>query len=303
MYQFISRHGSSVTGVLSGWDRIVFRGTYRILCLAGGMMEYLWRASVLLKDFGAHAETMTATLLESSLAAAERHNRPVRYLASPSMNKEEVALGLLAESPVKSGLVCVLKSVELCKSYEIHRNRATRKLELRPKWRKCSHLYHYYLDPYWGLMNARIQTWFPFSVQVCLNGREWLAQKLTKQGIDYERHDNSFPWIENYAKAQRSFDGLLRLNWPTLLDRIADQLNPSAGSMFECFPVSYYWSAHQTEWATDISFCSPQALASFYPQLTWGAITGFSSPDVMRFLGRKHNPLFRRCRERFQRSS
>jgi hypothetical protein len=39
-------------------------------------------------------------------------------------------------------------------------------------------LYHYSIDPEWGWMNARLQTWFPFHLQVCLNGREWLAQQM-----------------------------------------------------------------------------------------------------------------------------
>jgi hypothetical protein len=56
--------------------------------------------------------------------------------------------------------------------------------------------------------------------------------------------------------------------------------------------VSYYWTAHQTEWATDVAFRSPAALAAIYPQLTWGALTSFSSPDVMRFLGRRFNSQF-----------
>ncbi len=43
-------------------------------------------------------------------------------------------------------------------TFEVHRNRAAKKLELRAKWGKCLHLYHYYLDPCFGLMNARIET-------------------------------------------------------------------------------------------------------------------------------------------------
>ena len=89
MEQFITKHREGVSGVLSGWDRIVFRGTYRILCVASGMMEYLWRAGVLLKEFGSHAEAMTRTLLEASLEAAERHKRPVLYLPSNATPKED----------------------------------------------------------------------------------------------------------------------------------------------------------------------------------------------------------------------
>lgn len=292
MDQFISKHRQGVIGVLSGWDRIVFRGTYRILCVASGMMEYLWRTSVLLRDFGVHAEAMTAELMQVSLAAAQRYQRPVRYLASSATNKEEVAREILEMQPVKEGLVCVLKCVEPCISYVVHRNRSVKKLELQVGHRKCLHLYHYFVDPSFGLMHARIQTWFPFSVQICLNGREWLARRMDRAGLSYERHDNSFPWIDDFAKAQRLMNALGKLNWRRFLDGIARRLNPAAGRMFAAFPVSYYWSAHQTEWATDVAWRSPQALASLYPQLAWGAITSFSSPDVMRFLGRGYNSRF-----------
>jgi hypothetical protein len=52
-------------------------------------------------------------------------------------------------------------------------------------------------------------------------------------------------------------------------------------------PLRHYWSADETEWATDIMFRSPTALANLYPSLIQHAMTTFSSPDVLRFLGRK----------------
>ena len=47
------------------------------------------------------------------------------------------------------------------------------------------------------------------------------------------------------------------------------------------------WSASQTEWATDVMFRDPSALAALYPALVKQATHHFASPDVMRFLGRK----------------
>ena len=47
-----------------------------------------------------------------------------------------------------------------------------------PRYRKCLHLYHYQVHPVFGFMHARIQTWFPFAIQICLNGREWLARAM-----------------------------------------------------------------------------------------------------------------------------
>ena len=43
MSQFIQKYEEKITGTLSGWDRIVFRGTLRMLCFADGMTGYLTR--------------------------------------------------------------------------------------------------------------------------------------------------------------------------------------------------------------------------------------------------------------------
>jgi hypothetical protein len=56
--------------------------------------------------------------------------------------------------------------------------------------------------------------------------------------------------------------------------------------------MDYYWSAYQTEWATDIAFKDPKALGSIYPALLRHAVHHFQSPDVMRFLGRKASGNF-----------
>ena len=55
-------------------------------------------------------------------------------------------------------------------------------------------------------------------------------------------------------------------------------------------PLRHYWSADETEWATDVMFRSPEALAELYPSLIRHAMTTFGSSDVMRFLGRQGLP-------------
>jgi hypothetical protein len=46
---------------------------------------------------------------------------------------------------------------------------------VQPAWRKCLHLYFYFLDRQLGLIHVKLQTWFPFPLQVYVNGHEWLA--------------------------------------------------------------------------------------------------------------------------------
>lgn len=127
----------------------------------------------------------------------------MKHLPSRQIGKEETARSIAAEEGITSGLVCVLTCVEPCWSFEIHRNRETKKLDLLPRPRKCLFLYHYWIHPVLGLLNARIQSWFPFPVQICLNGREWLARQMDAEGLKYARQDNCFPWIEDCARAQR----------------------------------------------------------------------------------------------------
>jgi hypothetical protein len=142
-------------------------------------------------------------------------------------------------------------------------------------------------------MSARIQTWFPFAVQVCINGRHWLANQLDRAGIKYWREDNCFPWIRNMKQAQRLMDRFLNIAWPRRLDRFAKALNPAHPKLFGPHPLQYYWSVYQSEWATDVMFEDDKALAEIYPALTRYAISALSSPDVMRFLGRKVPALCR----------
>jgi hypothetical protein len=82
----------------------------------------------------------------------------------------------------------------------------------------------------------------------------------------------------------------VQVAWPDLLDAIAHQRNPAREEMFRGFPVQYYWSAHQTEWATDLLFRDTRTLASLYPRLVQHGLTTFLNPGVMRFLGRNVPP-------------
>jgi hypothetical protein len=258
-----------------------------MLCFVDGMMGYLSRVGVLLKDFGEHAQAMTGRLIEASLATAQEARRPVNYLQSPNTRKDEYARNIALKDDIQSGLICVLTCVEPCKTYEVYRNRDKKILELKPRIRKCKFLYHYWIDPRFGFMSARIQSWFPFSIQVCINGRQWLSRRLDEAGLPYDRYENGFPWIDDFAKAQMIMDRMHQINWPRMLDVVARRLNPAHGRMFRGLGMSYYWSAFQTEWATDIAFPSPHALAKIYPQLVRGALATFGSRDVLRFLGKR----------------
>ncbi len=287
MQEFLSRYADKIIGVLSGFDRLVLRGTLRQLAYPEGLDRFLRYQHVLLKHFGSWAERLTEQVRTASEQVASTAHRPVIYLASSQVSKEQLAEKILREQPVDSGLIAVLSCVEPCMSYEIHRNRDNQRLELQAVPRKCLHLYHYLLDPQFGPMHVRLQTWLPFTVQICLNGRDWLARQLDGAGIGYTKRDNCFVALDDFATAQRLLDEQLRTHGPTGLDRLCTEVHPAYRDLFGNADIPYYWSVHQMEWATDVGFQSPAALAAIYPDLVHYAITQLRSPEVMRFLGRK----------------
>lgn len=287
MDHFIQKYEGNTIGVLSGFDRLVLRGTLRGLAFTAGMMNFLNRMGVLLKDFGAYVERTSQRLKEASCEAARRLQRPIVYLPSAQTRKEDMARQIAQRDGVREGLICILTCVEPCPTYEVHRDHTRTKLVLESRLRKCLFLYHYWIDAFFGFMHGRIQSWFPFGIQICLNGREWLARQMDQQAMAYRRQENCFPWIEDLPRAQKLMDRLPRISWPSILRRIARQLNPAQGEILGGAGMEYYWSVHQSEWATDILFKSPAALASIYPALVRGSMTAFSCGDVMRFLGKK----------------
>ncbi|HEV2330604.1 MAG TPA: hypothetical protein VGY56_17625 [Verrucomicrobiae bacterium] len=71
------------------------------------------------------------------------------------------------------------------------------------------------------------------------------------------------------------------------------QAHPLALEIGRPINQGYYWSARQTEYATDLMFKDAPSLAALYPQFLHHGIRSFASPDVLRFLGRARPNKFR----------
>ena len=97
---------------------------------------------------------------------------------------------------------------------------------------------------------------FPLQIQVCLNGHEWLARKLTARGIEHTKTDNGFARNDDLPRAQRLCDRIARLKGPQILNRYARQVVPQLeGMLCDC---EYDWVAAQAEHATDVMFKAVQ---------------------------------------------
>jgi len=294
MQDFINKYRDQINGTLSGFDRLVFRGSLRRLnygwwderlgaVVAHGMEQYLWQNHILFKDYLDHVKHVSQKVKLASVNPFESQGLPVQFLRDPSADKDEIARAIAAKRSVESGLVCALSSVELSPSFEHRSTHLVRRVK------PCQVLYQYQIHPQVGWMYARIQTWFPFNIQVGLNGREWLARQMDQQGLKYRQQGNCFVWIEDYEEAQKLMHRQLEINWADLLNGFAGELNPLHEGLFERYPASYYWTCYQSEWATDIVFRQGDSLKRLMPLLVRHGMLTYSSADVMRYFGRKVN--------------
>ncbi len=196
MQTFLQQHSDHIHGVLSGLDRVRFRGTLRSICYADGLSRYLGFLKVLLVAFKSFFDGTARRLkLATERLAATTPVGKVVYL-SGTIDKEAVVHDLIRQHAVAddfTGVIAVLSCVENCRSFQLYKNAATRMLELVSAQRKCLHYYIYLRHPRFGMMHIRLMTWFPMSVQICLNGREWLARQLDAAGIEYQRQTTAWP--------------------------------------------------------------------------------------------------------------
>jgi hypothetical protein len=283
---FVQRYQSDVIGVLHGWDRLRLQGTLRSLYYAPVMEQYLRKAGVMWKDFKTFATTLTGRIRRAAEELAKQQQRPMIYLASSRASKEEEARQIQKRDRIKTGLIAIMSCVEPCRRWSMRGNQATKKLELSIEWGKCIHLYFYWIHEELGFLHLRLQTWFPFLIQVCVNGREWLGRQMDKAGIAYRREENCFPWIGDVRGAQKLMEQQQGTDWPSVLGGLVKQCHPLHEEISRPIEREYYWTAAQSEYATDVMFRNRGALERIYPSLVHHAVMSFGAEQVMRYMGR-----------------
>jgi hypothetical protein len=293
MDSFLQRHADTVLGTLSGFDRILFRGTLRSISYCAGMDRFLGAQRVLYKNFSPFVEGLSDGLKAHAQQVAADHNRPYIYIESTAQRKEDIAKKIAKGDRITEGLICVLSCVEPCRSYQLRKSTKNPKVaELVSAERKCLHLYYYYLDREFGLIHVRLQTWTPFPIQVCLNGREFLAKRLTSARIGFEQRDNCFTRIDDLTRAQAMLDSLITRNWSRFLNLLVRRVNPLLSPEAGLDLRPYYWTIRDSEYATDVMYRTRADLGAIYPALIGHAIQQFRCGDVLRFLGRRINARF-----------
>ena len=290
MCKMINQYADKIKGQFAFFDRMIINGYFRPLLSEQTRIGYLYSMGIPLRDFTQYFKNVTDRMTERIEANANELSRPVVYLPSAKDKKENIAKNFLISDPVDNGLICVLKTLEACRTAKVVGQEG--KHFLKSSFTKCLHYYLYYLDKEFGFMFVKVQTWFPFNIQVYINGRELMKHVFDANGIAYECYDNSFTDISDVAKAQELADKFDPKKLCRRLDGFARSLNPFLDTVQKAFGQGYFWCMDQCEFATDIMFKERPFLEDIYPSLVGHAFYDFSCTDVFTFMGRKPDPRF-----------
>jgi hypothetical protein len=287
-HPFVAKFSSSIVAVLGCFDRVIFKGYLPF----GNDAHLNYYVDQILgmprKNFLPFLEGKSEQLVQHAKALAEQQGAAYLYLQGPH-RKEQIVQKIIRERRLREGLVCVLCCLETCRSVKLFygQNRPRLAFSRRPQ----RVLYYYFLDPQFGLRHVRIQTWFPFTTQAYVNGHDWLARQLHKQGVGFVQQDNAFTELDNPVKAQMKADQFSTLPWSGLLGDWMRQVNPLLDEPWLSGQYSR-WVVDQAEYSTDVVFADRSSLAALYPRLLEHASLNFSAPDILSFLGRRLHPRF-----------
>lgn len=286
MKTFMEKHKSKITATLECFDRIIFKG-HLPFTYPQAMQRFMDYNGILIKDFKPFVLEQAQKLKSHAKNMAARNKRAFIYLNGRS-RKEELVKKIVRKDNITKGLVCILSAVEPCSSFRLAYGEGRPRLQKAN--RKCLFLYYYFVDREFGLMHVRIQTWFPFQIQVYINGHEWLVRKMDRLNINYKQLDNAFIAIQKPQRVQRLANNFIKQKWPRVLNAFAHRVNPLLKDILK--NTEYYWVIDQAEFATDVMFKSRTVLKSLYEKLLRHATMCFSAEDVLTFLGRKLHGRF-----------
>ena len=291
MCNILEQFSDKIKGTFSFFDRMIINGYFFPLMNEHSRAGALYQLGVLYKNYKSYFSEVTESLVRCIEDGASELGCPIVYLSSAKKKKEDIAKSFLKEDPATEGLICVLKTLEACRTAKVYGSDEG-KLVVKTCNTKCLHYYLYYQDKEFGFMFVKIQTWFPFNIQVYINGRELMKSVFEKNGISYQCYDNSFTDISDLAKAQELADKFDPKKLSGQLDAFARSINPFLDTVYQTFGQGYHWCVNQCEFATDVMFRERSFLEDIYPSLVGHAFYDLTCTDVFTFMGRKPSPRF-----------
>jgi hypothetical protein len=159
-------------------------------------------------------------------AFATRHDIPLIPFA-PGQRKDDVVAEYRARFARREGVVVIGVAQEKARAFKAHKRRTPQgsvAFDFSRQWVAVNQYYFYVQDCDWGPAFLKIGTYLPYPIKLCLNGHEWVKQRLRRARIRFESLDNGFLSCVDPAALQTACDALVPDDVQAFFDRWSHRL-------------------------------------------------------------------------------
>ena len=142
-------------------------------------------------------------------------------------SKDERVAKDRARFTAREGVVFIGVAQEKMRSFKAHKRQGQGRTPVFDFSRQSVAVNHYYFyvhDRDWGPAFLKIGTYLPYPVKLCLNGHEWVKQRLRRDRIRFESLDNGFLSCADPAALQAACDALGPADVQAFFDRWSQRL-------------------------------------------------------------------------------
>jgi len=157
---------------------------------------------------------------------AQDHRLPVVPFERGESKDARVAT-FRARSAARDGVVLVGVAQEKMRAFKAHKRQGrghTPVFDFSRQWVAVNHYYFYVHDREWGPAFLKIGTYLPYPVKLCLNGHEWVKQRLLRDRIRFASLDNGFLSCADPLALQAACDALGPSDVQAFFDRWSHRL-------------------------------------------------------------------------------
>jgi len=283
------KYEKEILGELSCYDRLIINATPGKLGYGVGMTQFFYERGFRIFDFAEVFKPVTEGIKENAERIAKENGLEVEYIRKPNaFRKEDRIQEVIAKRGEHEGLVCIFSVLESSNTFKPWHNKETGKTYFTSSSTKCLHYYFYFIDKLLGLCFFRVPTIAPFKATIYFNGHNLLESKLKKKGIAYEKMDNAFVFIADFAEAQRLSDSIRVEDIHSAFDIFVARYCPLPPE----WGLVHTYTIRQVEYSTDIVFKDASALKPLYDNIIKTAMHTVTPIDVASFLSKKFSFRF-----------
>ena len=159
-------------------------------------------------------------------AFASRHRIPTVPFES-GQRKDDIVAAYRSRFTSREGVVVLGSAQEKMRAFKAHKRRTPSgsvTFDFSRQAVAVKHFYFYVHDRDWGPAFLKIGTYVPYPVKLCLNGHEWVKQRLRRDHVRFTSLDNGFLSCADPAALQTACDALGPADVQAFFDRWSHRL-------------------------------------------------------------------------------